>query len=69
MGRDEVRELKKHQSSKIKYEELVANHEIFKKQHIVYKSRQETLRKLTKDLEATLLKFESLVPKEEPKSK
>ena len=69
VGRDEVRELKKHQTSKIKYEELIANHETFKKQHNVYKLRQDSLRKLSKDLEAALLKFESLVPKEEPKSK
>lgn len=69
MGRDEARELKKHQASKIKYEELIANHETFKKQHLIYKSRQDSLRKLSKELEAALLKFDSLVPKEEPKSK
>ncbi len=69
IGRDEVRELKKHQASKMRYEELIANHETFKKQHLIYKSRQDSLRKLSKDLESALSKFESLVPKEEPKSK
>lgn len=68
IGRDEVRELKKHQTSKIKYEELIAQHEVLKKQHFIYKSRQDSLRKMTKDLEAALLKFESLTPKEEAPS-
>ncbi len=55
---EEIRNIKKHEGSKIKYEDFIVEHDQFRKDHAVIKLRQEALKKLTKDLEAALAKFE-----------
>ncbi len=57
--REDARNLKKHEGSKIKYEELMAEHETFRKDQARYRVHQEGLKKLIKDLELAQTKFES----------